>query len=367
MVLVGPSGCGKTTALRMVAGLEEVTDGTLRIGDDVVNTVEPHLRDVAMVFQNYALYPHLSVFDNIAFPLQSQRLPKPEIKERVERTAAALGLSELLSQRPKTLSGGQRQRVAMGRAIVRRPRVFLMDEPLSNLDAKLRVEMRAEISRLQQDVGVTTIYVTHDQVEAMTMGTRIAVMRKGELQQLGPPQELYDSPINLFVATFIGSPSMNLLTAGLELEGSSLALRVEDPSLPLPQPVSSSRPDLVAMAGRDVVVGVRPEHLRLADHDPADPRLPGVVTLVEALGPERLVQVEVRGRPAVTQEVIEVARDTDAAVAWTLQHEASAATVRLVVRTAPTATFAPGDRVELSFRAESMLYFDPDTGAIIGR
>src|SRR3954462_1233372 len=222
VVFVGPSGCGKTTSLRMVAGLEEVTEGELRIGDDVVNELAPQERDIAMVFQNYALSPHMNVFDNIAFPLESQGMRKNEIRERVTTTAKLLGLTEHLKRRPRNLSGGQRQRVAMGRAIVRQPQVFLMDEPLSNLDAKLRVQMRAEIARLQAELDVTTIYVTHDQVEAMTMGDRIAVMRKGRLQQQGEPYTLYDTPANLFVAEFIGSPPMNLFRARLDRDGGPL-------------------------------------------------------------------------------------------------------------------------------------------------
>src|SRR5471032_3651136 len=214
MVLVGPSGCGKTTALRMVAGLEDISAGVIRIGERPVNHVPSRDRDIAMVFQSYALYPHLSVYENIAFGLRLKKLPKDEIDKRVQNAARTLGLEEQLSRKPRNLSGGQRQRVAMGRAIVREPSAFLMDEPLSNLDAKLRVQMRAEISRIQRDLGVTTIYVTHDQVEAMTMGTRIAIMRKGVLQQIGSPQSLYDQPANLFVATFVGSPSMNLFRAG---------------------------------------------------------------------------------------------------------------------------------------------------------
>src|SRR3989440_5712918 len=216
VVFVGPSGCGKTTALRMVAGLEDITDGELRIGERVVNEAAPQERDVAMVFQNYALYPHMNVFDNIAYPLESQRVGKGEIRERVTKTAEMLGLTEHLKRRPRNLSGGQRQRVAMGRAIVRQPQVFLMDEPLSNLDAKLRVQMRAEITRLQEQLGATTIFVTHDQVEAMTMGDRIVVMHKGLLQQQGPPELLYDEPANLFVAEFIGSPAMNLFRGRLD-------------------------------------------------------------------------------------------------------------------------------------------------------
>ena len=223
MVLVGPSGCGKTTALRMVAGLEEISEGVLKIGERVVNHVPSRDRDIAMVFQSYALYPHLSVYENIAFGLRLKKMPKSEIEERVERASSLLGLTEYLKRKPRALSGGQRQRVAMGRAIVREPAAFLMDEPLSNLDAKLRVQMRAEIAKLQSDLGVTTIYVTHDQIEAMTMGDRVAVMRKGELQQVDEPQTLYDRPVNLFVGGFIGSPSMNMLDARIESSNGGLA------------------------------------------------------------------------------------------------------------------------------------------------
>ena len=226
MVLVGPSGCGKTTALRMVAGLEEISEGVLKIGDRVVNHVPSRDRDIAMVFQSYALYPHLSVYENIAFGLRLKKMPKAEIDERVQRAAKLLGLEEYLKRKPRALSGGQRQRVAMGRAIVREPAAFLMDEPLSNLDAKLRVQMRAEIAKLQSDLGVTTIYVTHDQVEAMTMGDRVAVMRKGELQQVDEPQTLYDRPVNLFVGGFIGSPAMNMLDATIDASNGDAARAV---------------------------------------------------------------------------------------------------------------------------------------------
>ena len=268
VVFVGPSGCGKTTALRMVAGLEEVTEGDLRIGERVVNALAPQERDVAMVFQNYALYPHMSVYDNIAYPLESQKMKKAEVRERVTKTAELLGLTEHLKRRPRNLSGGQRQRVAMGRALVRQPQVFLMDEPLSNLDAKLRVQMRAEITRLQDQLGVTTIFVTHDQVEAMTMGDRIVVMRKGVLQQQGPPELLYHEPVNLFVAEFIGSPAMNLFQA--RFDGESVFLGEQ--SVPLPARVFGERPGLAGYRGRELAVGVRPEHL--IDARTADPSLP---------------------------------------------------------------------------------------------
>src|SRR5215831_3427285 len=244
MVFVGPSGCGKTTALRMVAGLEDITEGEIRIGDRVVNGLHPRHRDVAMVFQNYALYPHMSVYRNIAFALKVRKTPAEEVKRRVEEAARILGLTGELKRKPAQLSGGQRQRVAMGRAIVRDPQVFLMDEPLSNLDAKLRVQMRAEISRIQHELGATTIYVTHDQVEAMTMGDRVAVLRKGELQQVSPPQRLYDRPSNLFVASFIGSPEMNLVEARLEREGGSFVCQLAGQTLVVPDKLARDRPGL---------------------------------------------------------------------------------------------------------------------------
>src|SRR4051812_25347347 len=261
MVLVGPSGCGKTTALRMVAGLEEISEGTLRIGDRIVNDLTPRERDIAMVFQSYALYPHLSVYDNIAFSLKLHKLPKAEIDKRVQDAARILDLEPYLKRKPKALSGGQRQRVAMGRANGRQPSAFLMDEPLSNLDAKLRVQMRAEISELQRNLGVTTIYVTHDQVEAMTMGDRVAVMRKGELQQADEPQELYDHPVNLFVAGFIGSPAMNLLEATLQSSNGGMSVKAGSQEIALSQETLAQRPSLRAFEGRDVVLGIRPEDL----------------------------------------------------------------------------------------------------------
>ena len=261
IVLVGPSGCGKTTALRMVAGLETISRGTVRIGERAVNDVAPKERDIAMVFQNYALYPHMSVFDNMAFGLKLQKLPKADIAERVNEAATILGLGELLRRRPAALSGGQRQRVAMGRAIVRHPQAFLMDEPLSNLDAKLRVQMRSEIARIQHDLGVTTIYVTHDQTEAMTMGDRVAVLRKGELQQVDTPQELYEHPVNLFVAGFIGSPAMNLFDATIVEDGPGLAVEFGGFRLSIPDAVLAARPALRAFAGRVVVLGIRPEDM----------------------------------------------------------------------------------------------------------
>ena len=284
MVLVGPSGCGKTTSLRMIAGLEEVTDGTLRIGDRVVNDVAPKDRDIAMVFQSYALYPHMSVYDNMAFGLKLRKTPKSEIDRRVKEAAGLLGL-ENLQKKPRELSGGQRQRVALGRAIVREPAVFLMDEPLSNLDAKLRVETRANIARLHQRLGTTTVYVTHDQVEAMTMGTRIAVMDKGVLQQVGPPQELYDHPQNLFVAGFIGSPAMNFVNA----KASDGSISGEGLNFPIPARYSA------AVDGtRDVIAGFRPEHLELGEL-PNSATVRAKADVVEFLGDEELLHVTVQG------------------------------------------------------------------------
>src|SRR4051812_44963423 len=299
LVLVGPSGCGKTTALRMAAGLEEISGGRLRIGDRVVNGVAPADRDIAMVFQNYALYPHMTVRENIAFPLACSGMAKPEITARVERAAEALGLTEYLHRKPKALSGGQRQRVAMGRAIVRKPQAFLMDEPLSNLDAKLRGQMRAEIRSLQRQQQVTTLYVTHDQVEAMTMGDRIAVMRKGVLQQLGTPDELYASPANLFVAEFIGSPPMNVVTAIVADGGRQLVVgsqRVE-----LPDAALAAYPALAGAGATQVALGIRPESLRdAAGADPRWPRLVADVELVENLPPEKVAYLRLDAEPVVT-------------------------------------------------------------------
>ncbi len=294
MVLVGPSGCGKTTALRMVAGLEEISEGTLRIGDRVVNHVPSRDRDIAMVFQSYALYPHLSVYENIAFGLRLKKVPKDEVDRRVQDAARILGLEPFLKRKPRALSGGQRQRVAMGRAIVRQPQAFLMDEPLSNLDAKLRVQMRAEIARLQDDLGVTTVYVTHDQVEAMTMGDRICVMKDGLLQQVGSPQELYDHPVNIFVAGFIGSPSMNFATT--KSEGKDLMFGGAKLELTGVQArAAESRPD-----GAQVLIGFRPEHIELANgQDGSAVRFPAKVDVVEYLGNEELIHAQAEGSEIV--------------------------------------------------------------------
>jgi len=292
MVLVGPSGCGKTTALRMVAGLEEITGGTLKIGERVANHLSSKERDVAMVFQNYALYPHMTVGENIAFGLELRKTPKEEIRRKVEEAAAILGLSDLLERKPGLLSGGQRQRVAMGRAIVRDPAIFLMDEPLSNLDAKLRVQMRTEVHRIQRRIGVATLYVTHDQTEAMTMGDRVAVMRAGVLQQCDQPQVLYRHPANLFVAAFIGSPAMNLFEATLGADGTSLRLGTQE--LALGEELLRQRPGLAAYRGRPLVVGLRAEDLPVAgEADGAEPTMAARVEAVEALGSELLVHFSI--------------------------------------------------------------------------
>jgi multiple sugar transport system ATP-binding protein len=356
VVFVGPSGCGKTTALRMVAGLEEITEGEISIADRVVNGLEPRERDVAMVFQNYALYPHMSVYDNIAFGLKMRKTPRAEVDRRVNEIARVLGLGELLKRKPKQLSGGQRQRVAMGRAIVRDPAVFLMDEPLSNLDARLRVQMRAEISRIQHELSATTIYVTHDQVEAMTMGDRVCVLRKGELQQIGPPQELYDRPANLFVASFIGSPEMNLLQATIGRRDGALEALVGTQLVPLPHAPAA----LGDYAGRSVALGIRPEHTGVGPGS-----LDGTVLLSEALGSERLVHLELEAEPVATDEVLEVAGDADATVADQLERDAGSRKTAFVARLDTSFAARIGDRVAIPVDTTKAHVFDLDTGLAI--
>ena len=360
MVLVGPSGCGKTTALRMVAGLEDISEGVLKIGERVVNNVPPKDRDIAMVFQSYALYPHLTVYDNIAFSLKLQGEKKPEIARRVNEAANVLGLETLLDRKPRALSGGQRQRVAMGRAIVRDPQAFLMDEPLSNLDAKLRVQMRAEISRLQTDLGTTTIYVTHDQIEAMTMGDRIAVMRKGELQQVGPPQDLYDSPVNLFVGGFIGSPAMNMLEAQLARSDGGLAVDIGGQRLALDEALGS-RPALRNYEGKTVIVGIRPEHVEDATlaEAPPDRRLRGEVVLTEALGSEIVAHIAVEAKPALTEDVRELAQD----IGEDIDEEVAEGKTTLVGRVDARSKLGIGATAELAVDTGALHFFDPDTGA----
>jgi multiple sugar transport system ATP-binding protein len=357
MVLVGPSGCGKTTALRMVAGLEDVSEGAIKIGERVVNYVPSRDRDIAMVFQSYALYPHLSVYENIAFGLRVKKVPKEEIDRRVKDAARILDLEPFLKRKPRALSGGQRQRVAMGRAIVRQPQAFLMDEPLSNLDAKLRVQMRAEIAGLQHDLGVTTLYVTHDQVEAMTMGDRVAVMRKGELQQVADPQTLYDQPVNLFVGGFIGSPSMNMLEAKVQRENGQLALDLGTQKLPLADSVLSARQALARYEGREVVVGIRPEHLEDPGFvDDSAPRLRGKVGLREALGSEIMVHIEVDAKPALTEDVRELKQDAGAEMP--LPADESTIVARFNARSRVRA----GDSTEVAVDTSELHFFDPGSG-----
>jgi multiple sugar transport system ATP-binding protein len=352
MVLVGPSGCGKTTALRMVAGLEDISSGTLCIGGKPVNDVTPKDRDIAMVFQNYALYPHMTVAENIGFALKLRKLPKAEVAAKVKETADILGLSEWLDRKPGQLSGGQRQRVAMGRAIVREPSVFLMDEPLSNLDAKLRVQMRAEVQRIQRRINVATMYVTHDQVEAMTMGDRVAVMRSGVLQQVDHPQVLYDRPDNLFVAAFIGSPAMNLYEASIT-EGAR-SFRLGSQEIELPQPVLAAHPGLAAYADRNVVVGLRPEHLPAANGT-AGPTLAGDVDLVEALGSELVVHFTID------------ARRVRAEGTTSADEEAVTESGEGVARVDPGSPVKVGQRATFAIKADGLQFFDPDTGEAIWR
>jgi multiple sugar transport system ATP-binding protein len=363
MVLVGPSGCGKTTALRMVAGLEDISRGILKIGDRTVNHVPSRDRDIAMVFQSYALYPHLTVYDNIAFGLKIKKVPKSEIEKRVSEAARILDLEPYLQRKPRALSGGQRQRVAMGRAIVREPSAFLMDEPLSNLDAKLRVQMRAEIAGLQRTLGVTTIYVTHDQVEAMTMGDRVAVMRKGELQQVADPQTLYDQPVNLFVGGFIGSPAMNMLETTLERSNGGLIAKLGSQSIALDEATLSLHPALRSFEGKDVVLGIRPEDLEdvvLAGDTPDGRRLKGKVELTEALGSEIMVHFSIDAKHAVTDEVRELAEDVGDDRVSDAGHAAERAT--LVGRFGARSRVRSGADVEVAVDTRALHFFDPQTG-----
>ena len=363
MVLVGPSGCGKTTALRMVAGLEDISEGVVRIGDRAVNHVPSRDRDIAMVFQSYALYPHLTVYENIAFGLRLKKLPKGELDRRVQEAARTLGLEEQLSRKPRNLSGGQRQRVAMGRAIVREPAAFLMDEPLSNLDAKLRVQMRAEIAALQRKLGVTTIYVTHDQVEAMTMGDRVAVIRKGELQQVDEPQTLYDRPVNIFVGGFIGSPAMNMVEATLEQRNGDLAALVGDQTVAIDPETVQARPALVAYAGREIVLGIRPEDLEdvaLATETRPDRRLRGTTELTEALGSEIMVHFSIKAKPAMTEDVRQLAEDVGDDRAASQIAAAESAT--LVGRFSARSRVRQGQPLEVAVDTRSLHFFDPESG-----
>jgi multiple sugar transport system ATP-binding protein len=351
MVLVGPSGSGKTTALRMVAGLEDITSGELRIGGKVVNDETPKERDIAMVFQNYALYPHMTVAENIGFALKLRKMPKAEINAKVKETGEILGLTEWLDRKPGQLSGGQRQRVAMGRAIVRSPSVFLMDEPLSNLDAKLRVQMRAEVQRIQRRIAVATLYVTHDQIEAMTMGDRVAVLRSGRLEQVDHPQVLYDHPDNLFVAAFIGSPAMNLYEATMSDDARSV--KVGSQTLPLADDVFAARPGLTRYGGKKLALGVRPEHLPAAHDGVTGPTLVGNVDLVEALGSELVVHFTIDA-PRVQPE----GASTD-------DEDATAKAGEGVARVDPATKVKVGERITFAVNTEGMQFFDMETDKAI--
>ncbi|HUF99128.1 MAG TPA: sn-glycerol-3-phosphate ABC transporter ATP-binding protein UgpC [Ilumatobacter sp.] len=354
MVLVGPSGCGKSTALRMIAGLEEVSAGELRIGDRVVNDVPPGDRDIAMVFQNYALYPHMTVRANIGFALEVAKVPKAEIKKRTEQAAEMLGLGEYLDRLPKALSGGQRQRVAMGRAIVRSPQVFLMDEPLSNLDAKLRVQMRSEIIRLQKQLGTTMVYVTHDQVEAMTMGHRVAVMRKGVLQQVAPPQELYQRPANLFVAAFIGSPAMNLIRGQLGGTADRPIVTFAQHSLAIDERAIERYPRIRERLGSNVILGTRPEHFAMdGDIDvPDDQKITLHIDLAEAMGAE----VHLHATLDVPPVEVEGAQNDDEA------DDITQGATKVIARVEGVHVVDTGDQVTLAVKTHLAHFFDPATG-----
>jgi multiple sugar transport system ATP-binding protein len=361
LVLVGPSGCGKTTALRMIAGLEDISEGRILIGDRVVNTVPPRDRDVAMVFQSYALYPHLSVRQNIAFGLTLRKAPKAEVQQRVAEAARVLGLEPYLDRKPRNLPGGQRQRVAMGRAIVREPQCFLMDEPLSNLDAKLRVQMRSEIARIQQQLGVTTVYVTHDQTEAMTLGDRVAVMKLGVLQQVAPPQELYDRPVNVFVGGFIGSPAMNMMHGRVEKTGSHLTVSVGSYRLPLTEELRTQRPGIESYVGRDVVVGIRPEDMedaKLVGRVDPDRIFSATAELVEAMGSDVLVHFSIDAPTVVTEDTKELARDVGESVD-------AAPHTTVVARVSPRSVIHVGEPMRVVIDVNRLHLFDLDSGLAI--
>jgi multiple sugar transport system ATP-binding protein len=370
MVLVGPSGCGKTTALRMVAGLESISAGEVRIGDRRVNRVPSKDRDIAMVFQNYALYPHLTVGENLGFSLKLHKVDKAEIRRRVNDVAHILGLEEFLDRKPRALSGGQRQRVAMGRAIVRDPEAFLMDEPLSNLDAKLRVQVRAEIARIQRDLGTTTIYVTHDQTEAMTMGDRVAVLKRGVLQQVDRPQTLYDHPTNVFVAGFIGSPAMNLFEATIEDQDGRLFAVAGAQRLAIPDEVLAARPGLRRYVDRPLVLGIRPEDLEDAaiDRDAApEQRVQADVELVEQMGAEAFVHVTLEARAVLTEDTRELARDRAEAGDKALAERAESRRTAAVARVNPRTQARKGGPLDLVVDTSRLYFFDLDSGSAIDR
>ena len=364
MVFVGPSGCGKTTALRIIAGLEDITRGTVQIGDRVVNNLPAKDRDIAMIFQNYALYPQMTVAQNMAFGLQMRKTPKGEIARRVRDAAKMLGLEPYLSRRPAALSGGQRQRVAMGRAIVREPQAFLMDEPLSNLDAKLRVGMRASLAQLHERLHVTTVYVTHDQVEAMTLGERVCVLRDGILQQVDTPQNLFDHPVNLFVGGFIGSPSMNIVTASMISGDDGAAVTFAGHRLSIPESVVHAKPEIEAYFGRDVILGIRPsdfEDASLTDESWA--RMPIAVHVTEALGSEIHVIFVIDAPPVEHKDVVDLGpQEAEEGAAIPLYEGKSLWTARVNARSRVRA----GDRIELGVDTSNIHFFDPESGLAIG-
>ena len=359
VVLVGPSGCGKTTLLRMVAGLEDITEGEISIGDKTVNDVAPKDRDIAMVFQNYALYPHMSVFDNMAFSLKLRKLPKDEIDKKVKDAAKTLEISELLDRKPKALSGGQRQRVAMGRAIVRNPQAFLMDEPLSNLDAKLRVQMRAELGQLHTQLQTTTLYVTHDQVEAMTMGDRVAVIRKGELQQIDTPREIYLNPRNIFVAGFIGSPSMNFVYANIGVKNSSIQLSFGNDQIDYN---GEKLDELKAFENKEIVMGIRPEAFEdgnYANESEFSESIKVSVSLLEQLGSDSYIHFYKDIKPVQTEAIEEILADDGEDISILGDN------TKFIARINPNSTVAEGEEIELKIDPSKLHFFNPDTGDAI--
>ena len=355
-VLLGPSGCGKSTALRMVAGLETITGGEIRIGERVVNGVQPRDRDIAMVFQNYALYPHMNVYNNIGFGLRVRGVPKPEREPQIERAAGVLGLVEYLTRKPSQLSGGQRQRVAMGRAIVRQPKAFLMVDPLSNLDARLRVQMRSEIVRLQRELNVTTLYVTHDQVEAMTMADRVAVLRGGVLQQFDTPDRVYTHPANLFVASFLGSPAMNLVEGRLELRDGALHCQIGEETLTLPESLFAGT-DLAGVLGRPVAVGIRPESLSVSTSD-LQPRLVGTIVIAESLGFETLAHIRIDAKPVESPDVLDAVPEAE-------HPEGATGQTTLVARLPAGTALDEGQPLALTVDLTQVKFFDLNTGRAI--
>jgi multiple sugar transport system ATP-binding protein len=362
MVLVGPSGCGKSTALRSIAGLEDISAGSITIGDRVVNDLPPKDRDIAMVFQNYALYPHMTVEQNLAFGLQQRKTPKDEIKRRVTDVAKMLGLEDYLKRKPAALSGGQRQRVAMGRAIVREPQAFLMDEPLSNLDAKLRVSMRASLSQLHERLGVTTVYVTHDQVEAMTLGQRVCVLREGKLQQVDTPQALYNSPVNLFVAGFIGSPAMNFTAAQLVRDGGPIAV-FAGYKIPVPDKLLQSRVGLEGYLGREVILGIRPSDFEDAElADPGWPRMAVKSSVTEELGSEIHVIFTIDAPPVEHASISDARADDGEDGTIPLTGNKTLWTARVAARS----SIKPGSSATLAVDTANLQFFDPASGLAIG-